>query len=539
MKKILKIPFLALLAVILSAGYSFALTVDLAAVEAQWTPPDGSGPVAMWAFIADPGNCTGGPYTWDVGPVITVPSTDNTVLTINLRNCLAEGASVFIPGQMKATSPVTFTDGQGRTRVSSFDSVVAPDGTGSYTWNNPKEGTYLYQSGTFVAKQVPKGLYGALVVEYDPGTYPVVGQEEVLLYSEIDPVLNNSGAGARINNYQPKYFLINGETYPNTGNIDVTIGTDVLLRFVNAGLQTYVPTLQGVYMSVIAEDGNLLPYPLTQYQLELTAAKTMDAIVNIGADGRYALYDRSLHMADTPATNGGMLTFIQTQAVAANNPPVANPDTYFVPEGGVLTVTDTGVLGDGVLVNDTDADSDPLTAYQTGIAPPGALILNTDGTFTYTPAGAGGAVETFQYYASDSSANSLPATVTINVTYAPIANNDAITVPRNITSIIDIATQITANDVDPDVGGGIDPATVVITTGSARGATVFVVGDGTISYTPEAGGAGGPDSFGYTVNDVSGATSNEATVRVRRIGNAPPTPGTVPNNDGRGRTKSR
>jgi hypothetical protein len=431
--RMLKIPFLALLAVALPAGPSLAIDVNLAAVEGVWTPPGAATPVSMWGFVTDTGSCPGAPVTWDVGPVIDVPNGDN--LTVNLRNCLSEDVSIFIPGQLKATTPVTFTDGQGRTRVRSFDSVVAPGGGPTpYTWTNPKEGTYLYQSGTFVAKQVPKGLYGALVVR--GGAYPAVDQEEILVYSEIDPDLNNAaagaGAGARVNNYQPKYFLINGATYPNTDNIQVNTNENVLLRFVNAGLQTYVPTLQGLYLSVISEDGSLLPYALDQYQLELTAAKTMDAIINIGAqEGRYALYDRSLHLANATATNGGMLTFIQTPNVV------------------------------------------------------------------------------------------------------PIANNDIVTIPRDVSNEI---INVLANDVDPD---GTIVETLLRSGTTAQGATVTVNPDGTITYTPEGGG--GPDYFRYTVIDNVGAASLEATVRVNRVGGtAAAAPAAAPNSlNERGRTKSR
>jgi FtsP/CotA-like multicopper oxidase with cupredoxin domain len=408
--RMLIIPFLGILAVALQASPSLALDVDLAAVEGVWTPPGAAAPVAMWGFITDTGTCPGAPVPWDVGPVIDVPGGDNT-LTVNLRNCLNEDVSIFIPGQLKATLPVTFPDGQGRTRVRSFDSVVVPGGgTASYTWNNLKEGTYLYQSGTFVAKQVPKGLYGPLRVR--GGGYPAVAQDEILVYSEIDPDLNNAasgaGEGAKVNNYQPKYFLINGKTYPNTDNIQVNLNEDVLLRFINAGLRTYVPTLNGLYMSVIAEDGNLLPYALEQYQLELTAAKTMDAIINLGSqEGRYALYDRSLHLANANLSNGGMLTFIQTP-------------------------------------NDV-----------------------------------------------------------------PIANNDIVTIPRDASNAI---INVRANDVDPD-GTIVD--TLLRSGTTARGATVAVNQDGTVTYTPEGGG--GPDYFWYTVSDNIGAISLEATVRVNRV----------------------
>jgi hypothetical protein len=510
-KKMLRASFLALLAPILLASPSFALTVDLAAVEAVWTTPDTAAPVAMWGFITDPGACPGVPVAWDVGPVIDVPSGED--LTINLRNCLSESVSIFIPGQFKNTTPVTFQDGDGRTRVSSFDTTVAPDGTDVYTWTTPKEGTYLYQSGTFVAKQVPKGLYGGLVVR--GSGYPAAAQEEVLVYSEIDPDLNNAaagaGVGARINNYLPKYFLINGATYPNTENIIVTTGTDILLRFVNAGLQTYVPTLQGLYMSVFAEDGNLLPYAHDKYQIELTAAKTMDAIINVGSEGRYGLYDRSLHLVDGAATGGGMLVFIQT---LANQVPIANTDTYDV-TAGILN----SIAAPGVLVNDSDPDAgpSPLTAFQTGTPPPGVLVLNTDGSFDYTPAGTVGAVETFQYYAHDGLANSAPATVTLNViapNIPPVARNDRFSVPRNQTAILDIL----ANDSDSD--GTIDTASVLFRNGTTtatttRGGTVDVNIDGTVTYTPTGGG--GADYFWYTVKDNQGDISNEARVRISRV----------------------
>ncbi|MFC1845222.1 Ig-like domain-containing protein [Thermodesulfobacteriota bacterium] len=529
MNKILRIPFLAFLAVVLSAGISFG--VELAVVEAEWTPPDGSPAVSMWAFISvtDAATyvCPGAPVAWDVGPVIRV--TAGATLDINLKNCLSEAVSVFIPGQTKSTSPV-FSAG----RVTSFDEVVLPNATGSYTWTNVKAGTYLYQSGTFIAKQVPKGLYGALVVDVGAGeAYTGVNysQDEVLVYSEIDPALNNAaagaGVGARVNNYLPKYFLINGETYPNTGNINVTAGADVLLRFVNAGLQTYVPTLQGLYMNVFAEDGNLLPNPLNDYQVELTAAKTLDAVVTLSALSRHALYDRSLHIASS-ADNGGMLTFIQTSDITL---PIAVGDNYSIAEGNVLNAVAgaTPPAPVGVLDNDTGTG---LTAHQTGTAPPGALILNTDGSFMYTPVGAAGAVETFQYYANDGTYNSSPATVTITVTTRPIAKNDAVTIPRDSAPV---AITVLTND---EAVAGINLDSVALRSEfSARGNPLVVNPGGTITYTTDGGG--GPDYFYYTFMDANGAVSNEATVRINRV-RAIAAPAAAPNSfDRRGRTKSR
>ncbi|GAB6193598.1 Ig-like domain-containing protein [Desulfocastanea catecholica] len=601
-KKVVKGALLALLAVTLTAGPSLAATYDLCASDGTVTMPDGTiVPIWGYADITASGSCTTGLATLP-GPVLT--DVVGETLTINLTNALSVPVSIFIPGMAKLLSPQLVADGQGRERLTSFDVTVASGASGSYSWT-AKEGTHLYQSGTDIRTQIPMGLYGALVVSGP--TYPVVAQEEVLLFSEIDPALNADPAGfggARVSSWSPQYFLINGQSYaPANLPININVSEDVLLRFVNAGLQTFAPTFGGgLYMDVIAEDGNLSPYPLTQYGIELTAGKTFDAIVNVGSPGTYPLYDRAGHL-----TNGGLVVNISAGAVAGA--PEAVNDAYSVAEDGVLTATagdgtfpgvldnDTdaaqavlmsgasnGVLGlaadgsfsyspyadfngsdsftyaandgaggpnsvaatvtitvtpvndapvavadgydavagttlsvaaPGVLANDSDVDGDPLTAVASG-TPPAGLTLNTDGSFAYTPAGAVGSTETFDYVANDGSIASNVVTVTITVTGAvanepPVANDDTASTPRN-TPLVDY--DIVANDTDAD--GTIDPASVVITTGGTtqRGGTVVNNGNGTITYSPPNPGFRGTDTLQYTVDDDDGATSNVATVRI-------------------------
>ena len=83
-----------------------------------------------------------------------------------------------------------------------------------------------------------------------------------------------------------------------------------------------------------------------------------------------------------------VLGALAAPAVAA--PPVAVADGYTTPNNTTLNVA-----APGVLANDTDAEGDPLTAiYVSGPVvvggPPvpggaGALTLNADGSFTFTP----------------------------------------------------------------------------------------------------------------------------------------------------------
>jgi len=292
--------------------------------------------------------------------------------------------------------------------------------------------------------------------------------------------------------YQPKYFLINGLSYPDTVDIALNTSEDVLLRFVNAGLKTHVPALQGPYMSVIAEDGNLYPYPKEQYSIELTAAKTMDAMVNVGAAGRYAIYDRSLHLTNAAATGGGMLTYLQVGTVAGA--PTAGDDAYATDED-----TPLNVAAPGVLANDTDlvvSGPDPLSAVIVSLPSAGALTLNANGSFDYTPNADFNGIDLFTYKASDALNLSNLATVTITVNPVddlPVAMADAYDAIEGETLIV-AAPGVLANDVDVDG----DPLTAS-PVGPPPGGLVLNP-DGSFDYTP-AGGAGAVETFDYTADD--------------------------------------
>jgi LPXTG-motif cell wall-anchored protein len=93
----------------------------------------------------------------------------------------------------------------------------------------------------------------------------------------------------------------------------------------------------------------------------------------------------------------------------SNQVPIAVDDAYTTP----LVVPAPGVLS-----NDSDPDGDPLTAAVASRAANGTLILNGDGSFTYTPNPGFVGTDSFTYTASDGEATSNPATVTITVVAA-------------------------------------------------------------------------------------------------------------------------
>ncbi|HMC71576.1 MAG TPA: Ig-like domain-containing protein, partial [Mycobacteriales bacterium] len=112
---------------------------------------------------------------------------------------------------------------------------------------------------------------------------------------------------------------------------------------------------------------------------------------------------------------------------AGNRAPVANADSYSVAQDTTLNVN----AASGVLANDTDADGDPLTAALVTSVTHGALTLNANGSFTYSPTAGYSGPDTFTYRVNDGTADSNTATVSLTVTptaptnHPPVANAGA------------------------------------------------------------------------------------------------------------------
>lgn len=414
-------------------------------------PNDGVTPIPMWGYALCPdGSGAGCGATTVPGPALSVPQGDN-VLTVHLLNTLTKPTSLVINGLIKPMVPVwndgsTGPRGANLTkRVRSFDAEAAPNGTADYIWNNVQPGTYLYQSGTQPQVQVQMGLYGAvtknavdasLVTRAEAYMGAGYDNQATLLYSEIDPVLHAAVTDGSYGtdpgptstfDYQPKYFLINGQPYPT--NVVVprtgTPGT-TLLRFLNAGLTTHVPMISGIYWTLLAEDGKPYPYKTNQYTALLPAAKTMDVLLTPDAGGAvYSILDRRLNLSNNGVADGGMLAFLQYGSAgiagggsgSGNVPPQAVNDAYETVQGVMLTV---GVEL-GVLLNDIDPDNLPqpirAVAATGSTTNNGSYTLASNGSFTYIPPVGFIGTDTFTYQVTDGLALAAgPGTVTISVT---------------------------------------------------------------------------------------------------------------------------
>jgi FtsP/CotA-like multicopper oxidase with cupredoxin domain len=484
---------LVLGSLILAASTSLAadVSVNLVALESDATMPDGA-TVPMWGFFEDVGQECNSRPVWDVGPQISAGNAPADTLTVSVRNCLSSPVSLFIAGQAASGEPVWNGN-----RVRSFGSEAVTGATTVYSWKGLKAGTYLYQSGTHPALQVPMGLYGALVV--DP---PVAGRaytpsatngdtayttEVVLLYSEIDADLHNPPGVAQPLNYIPEYYLINGHPY-QAGDLYIAgnVGESTLIRFLNAGLKTHVPTLLNApYMHLIAEDGNLYPFSREQYTVPLPAGKTIDVIWYPDIEGTFSLVDSANYLTDAGVTGGGMLAQLQVGAATGNGGPVAMNDNAVVAEGGMVTID--------VLDNDSGGSQVELV----DAASFGLTTINADQTITYSHDGGPSTADSFTYRILDTNGvSSNVATVSLAISQV---NDPPVAVGNSYNALAGVALTVGAPGVlgnDSDADG--DPLTAALV-GNVSGGSLTLNADGSLTYIANNGTTS--DSFTYTASD--------------------------------------
>jgi len=284
----------------------------------------------------------------------------------------------------------------------------------------------------------------------------------------------------------------------NESPTDISLSSNSVVE--NAGSIATVGTLS----TADVDAGNTFVYSLVA-----GAGDTDNAAFNVSgstlrATSSFDFETRSDYTVRVRSTDQGGL-FVEKvfaiRVVNANDAPVAVGDSYWVS-------VDTFKMLD-VLANDLDVDSliDPTSIEI--VQPPshGTATPLPDGTVRYTPNAGYRGVESFTYRVQDSlGLFSNAATVQLRVNSEPNTTADSLVVKQTITTVLDVLR----NDSDPD--GTLDPATLVIVSGSDM-ADLVVQPDGTIRFTPRAGFLG-TTQFRYVISDNDGRPSAPTDVTV-------------------------
>ncbi|HEY5106982.1 MAG TPA: Ig-like domain-containing protein [Caulobacteraceae bacterium] len=268
---------------------------------------------------------------------------------------------------------------------------------------------------------------------------------------------------------------------------------------------------------VLANDADNNGLPLTA---GLSAAPA-HGTVSLSADGSFAYTpaagfvgkDSFSYVASDSLASGAPTTV--SLNITAAGPPVSNPDTYLDTAGQTLVVTAAA----GVLANDTDPNGLALTAALAGGPAHGAVTLNTDGSFSYTPTSGFVGKDSFTYVASDGSASGQPTLVTLNVAAgAPTAQPDSYNAVDNQLLTVSAKNGVLANDTDPN---GLPLTAQLAAHGGPTHGTLTLNTDGSFTYIARTGHGGftGTDTFTYIATD--GHASSAPTTVTIHITTAP------------------
>ena len=322
-------------------------TYSLTARSGYVSTPDGNS-IYMWSY----GTSTGGFQL----PGATLCVNSGQTVTVVLHNTLPEPTSIVFPGQKGvlangvAAQPQFDGTGAGSSLTSMVQGAGASTGSVTYTFTAGSPGTYLYETGTDVKKQLQMGMYGALVVRpvghptqvnNRPDSAFTAGKEYLFLLSEVDPDVHlavERNQSVDWSAYTARYFMINGRSMPDTlapNNAswlpDQPYGATVhikpydpatnplpaTIRYLNAGTVNYPFHPHGSDERVINRDGHALEGPGGQdlsyqkYDLDVGPGQSLDVLMQWSSE-----YD--------PTTNP-----IPTSLPAITDQLLVGTDTWF------------------------------------------------------------------------------------------------------------------------------------------------------------------------------------------------------------------
>ncbi len=187
-----------------------------------------------------------------------------------------------------------------------------------------------------------------------------------------------------------------------------------------------------------------------------------------------------------------------------NNTPIAGADADTTLEDSALVVAAPGVLG-----NDKSPAGNPLTAKLVTGPSHGTLVLNANGSFTYTPAANYNGSDGFTYKSTDGTFTSAATPVTLTIT--PVNDAPSYTAGSNQTVLEDAGPQSVAWATSISAGPSNESGQTVHFTVTSTDSTLFsaqpaISPSGTLTYTAA------PDSNGVDTVSVqlwdNGGTAN-------------------------------
>jgi manganese oxidase len=206
-------------------------------------------------------------------------------------------------------------------------------------------GTYWYHCHVDTIEHLTMGMYGAIVVHPADGPGrawtggPAYDRSYTLLLSEVDPVWSEAIGADRTpdrTTFRPRYFFINGRSFPDTMDHDDThvmgqLGERVLIRLINAGYGWRAMHMHGFHFDVVATDGRPLPRPYAKDTLSIAPGERYDILVTLDQLGSYPFHSHVLlDNLNDGAYPGGIHTMVSV--LGAGEPLAATAHDHHGPQ---------------------------------------------------------------------------------------------------------------------------------------------------------------------------------------------------------------
>lgn len=333
----------------------------------------------------------GGDYQPLSGSVVIPDGQASVVVNIApIQDALGEGDETIAlslssdPGYMLGASSATATlvddDAQTATFRQGVDTYVH-----SYNPNSSYAGATSLNVDT--DDPVGSGGYQQTLIRFSDLVGPNAGQipaGSTIISAKLE--LNVTNTGNTVNVHRMLRAWTDGDTWNSLGNGVQVDGSEALASI----------------------DGSFTPSAVSAYSLDMTSP-LQAWLANPAGNYGWVLSPTGTDGVDIDSFEGSVKPkLVVTYAIAST--PIARGDSYSVGEDAVLSVMAPGVLG-----NDSVPPGGALSAVLASPPANGTVVLNADGSFTYTPCANFTGTDSFAYVASDGSATSDPATVTITV----------------------------------------------------------------------------------------------------------------------------
>jgi manganese oxidase len=186
--------------------------------------------------------------------------------------------------------------------------------TYEFTVKDPP-GMYVYHSHFNSTEQVGAGLYGALMVLPEDGSWPYPA-----LTVDDQTGATTTGAPAVVDlettmfvGDGPLGYVLNGKSFPATAPIVAELGDWVLIHMANDGSMLHPMHLHGYHFQVVAQDGFPLEQPYMADTLVIAPGQRFDVLVHASFPGAWAFHCHILPHVEGPEGMYGMVTALVVQ----------------------------------------------------------------------------------------------------------------------------------------------------------------------------------------------------------------------------------